>query len=453
MRGNSSNEAYLRDFIKAAYKLTDAETVETDKKGKDKYFLNNIAGIIENNRLVRIWGTKRDTTLSKQTEQAYLDSEKERRQSQKIEAIGRLAGGIAHDFNNFLAVIMLHVDMLNRKLPPDSPLRYRIDEIKQVTTSAAEMVRQLLAFSRKQPMQPRPVVLNQIVKQVIKILRPLIGEDVEVRLDLDVDLGVCFVDPNQITQVLMNLAVNAKDAMPKGGIINIGTSNVLLDKETPRHKAQPRGYYVQLIVSDNGSGIDPTIHERIFEPFFTTKEMGKGTGLGLSTVYGIVKQSDGFIWVNSQMSMGASFKIQFPRVDQPQEVIRQEDNISIPRGSETILLVEDEEQIRRVVVEVLNTLGYQVFEASNGIQAIQLAELFKERIDLLLTDVVMPRMNGRDLADKIKAIHQETAVLFMSGYTDDIIANHRVLEENFHFLSKPFSRQALAIKVRQAIES
>jgi PAS domain S-box-containing protein len=452
--GERLNDEHLRAFIKSKYRLTDTETIEIDKNGQNKYFLSNLTGIVENDKLVRIWGLQRDVTLAKQTEQAFLQAEEQRRQSQKIEAIGRLAGGVAHDFNNFLAVIMLHVDMLNLQLPADSPLLYRINEIKSVTNNAAAMVRQLLAFSRKQPMQPQPVVLNEIVKEFIKILRPLIGEDIEVRLNLAKNLGVCFVDPNQITQILMNLAVNAKDAMPKGGVIDIETSNLTLNKRSVKHKAQPLGQYVELSFTDNGVGMDLKTQERIFEPFFTTKEIGKGTGLGLATVYGIVKQSNGFIWVDSKENQGTVFKVQFPRIDQPPKSIKSKDaSIAIPGGSETILLVEDEEQIRRAAVEVLSALGYQVYEAGNGVQALQLAELFTKPIHLLITDVVMPRMNGKELADKIKSLHPETNVLFISGYTDDLIVHHGILDENVRFLGKPFSHRELAVEVRKALES
>jgi two-component system cell cycle sensor histidine kinase/response regulator CckA len=378
-------------------------------------------------------------------------SEENLRHSSKIEAIGRLAGGIAHDFNNFLAVIMLHVDMLQLQLPPDSPLLYRVKEIKSVTNNAAGMVRQLLAFSRKQTLQPHPVVLNQIVKEFSKILRSLVGEHIEMQVDLHPDLGVSFVDQNQVTQVLMNLAVNARDALPNGGTIKIETCNIFLGAADDRHKAQPEGAYVQLKFTDNGIGMDEKTRTKIFEPFFTTKEPGKGTGLGLATVYGIVKQSNGFIWVDSEPGGGTSFRIDFPRVDQSPAAVKAESVVSIPRGTETILVVEDEEQVRRAAVEVLNVLGYQVFEASNGTQAIQLAEIYTQPIHLLLTDVVMPRMNGKELSERIKAIHPEIGILFMSGYTDDIIANHGILEENISFIGKPFSPATLAVKVREVI--
>lgn len=379
------------------------------------------------------------------------ESEEHLRQSSKIEAIGRLAGGIAHDFNNFLAVIMLHTEMLQIQLPPDSPLRYRVNEIKAVTDNAAAMVRQLLAFSRKQTLQPHPIVLNRVVNEFSKILRSLIGEQIELKISLDKDLGIAFVDQNQMMQVLMNLAVNARDALPHGGIIEIETSNIFLSSEADRHPAQPAGKYVQMKISDNGIGMDEETRARIFEPFFTTKEAGKGTGLGLATVYGIVKQSDGFIWVDSRIGEGASFKIHFPRIDQIPAAVKAEETVSIPHGSETILIVEDEEQVRRAAVEVLNVLGYQVFEAANGTQALQLAEIYKKPVDLLLTDVVMPKMNGKELAQKFLELHPEAAVLFMSGYTDDIIAHHGILDEEINFIGKPFSPSDLAVKVREAL--
>ncbi len=460
-RENPASESHLRSLIDSNYHLSDSETVENDNIGEQKYFLNNVIGIIEDGLLVRIWGMQRDITAAKQTEKAYLMAERKLQQTQKIEAVGKLAGGLAHDFNNFLAVIMLHVDLLQEQLAADSSVLYRIDEIREVTKNAAEMVRQLLAFSRKQPMQPHPIVLNQIVKEFIKIIRPLIGEDIEVQIDLDTDLGVCFVDYTQINQILMNLAVNSRDAIREfgdrrgeniNGKIYIKTSNVFLDKTSFRHEAQPVGAYVRLTVSDNGIGMDMKTQEHIFEPFFTTKEVGKGTGLGLSTVYGIVKQSNGFVWAKSEMDKGTTLTIEFPRVDQPVNEAKPKNDAPIPVGTETILLVEDEEPIRRAMVEVLKNLGYQVFETNSGVKAVQLAEIFNDPIDLLITDVIMPQMNGKDLADKVKSLHPETSVLFISGYNNDIIARHGVLEENVRFLGKPFSHQELAIKVRETLD-
>lgn len=453
VRSDENNRIYLQKFIKSGYHLIDNETHGKDKNGDDKYFISNLIGIVQGGNLVGIWGAQRDITDIKQARRTYLESEEQLRRSQKVEAIGRLAGGIAHDFNNFLAVIMLHVDMLNLQLPAGSPLRFRIEEIKSVTNNAAATVRQLLAFGRKQTLQPHPIVLNNVAQEFMKILRPLIGEDIEVKLNLAPNLGVCFVDPDQITQILMNLAVNARDAMPKGGVLKLETSNIILNKHLLPLKSQPVGEYIQLKVSDTGVGMEAAVKNHIFEPFFTTKEAHKGTGLGLSTVYGIVKQSNGFIWVDSKPGEGASFKVQFPRIDQPAKSVAKEETVSMPTGSETILLVEDEESVRRIALEVLSVLGYQVFEAANGQQALQIAEIYNRPIDLLLTDVVMPRMNGRELSEKVKALHPETAVLFMSGYNDDIISNHGALDENVQFLSKPFTPLVLADRVRQILEN
>ena len=449
---DSPDESYLRAFIEAGYKITDVETIRIDKNGNKKYFLNSLIGIVKDEKFVRAWGTERDITAFKQTEKAYAESRDQLRQAQKIEPLGRLAGGIAHDFNNFLAVIILQVDMLNMQLPPDSLLRHRVNEIRSVTTHAAEMVRQLLAFSRKQTLQPRPIILNSFLKEFIQILSPLIGADIEVELSLDEDLGICFVDPNQISHVLMNLAINSKDAMPAGGKLKIETSNIVIDEQSVRHQAQPCGAYIQLSVTDNGSGMEESVQEHIFEPFFTTKADHLGTGLGLATVYGIVKQSNGFIWVKSKINEGTTFKIQFPRITQPVKIAPVENVLEIPKGSETILVVEDEEHIRQVAVELLNMLGYQVFDARDGKQALQLAELYNDPIHLLLTDIIMPQMNGKDLADKIKNIHPETAVLYMSGYTGDIISQHGILEETVNFVSKPFSPSVLATKIRETLE-
>jgi PAS domain S-box-containing protein len=452
VRKSQANDKYLRKFIKSEYQLINNETHEKDKNGDDKYFASSLIGVVENDHLVRMWGVQRDITEIKQVQRTYLESEEQLRRSQKVEAIGRLAGGIAHDFNNFLAVIMLHVDMLDLQLAPDSSLRFRIEEIKTVTHKAAAMVRQLLAFGRKQNMQPNPTVLNNVAQDFVKLLSPLIGEHIEVQLNLDPNLGVCFVDADQVNQVLMNLAFNSRDAMPKGGVLKIETSNIGLNKHLLRLKSQPVGEYIELTVTDTGIGMTPDTRKRIFEPFFTTKEPNKGTGLGLATVYGIVKQSNGFIWVESKPGKGTSFKVQFPRIDQPEKVIAKEEAFNLPSGNETILLVEDEEPVRRAALEVLNILGYKVFEAANGEEAIKLAKVYSEPIHLLLTDVVMPKMNGRETAEKIRTLHPETSVLFMSGYTDDIISNHGVLESNVQFLGKPFTPLMLANKIREVLE-
>lgn len=443
----------LEAFLESNYQLDDFETREFDSDGNEKFYLSGLIGIIENGKLTRIWGTQRDITQRKQAEKAYAVAEEQLRQSQKIEPIGRLAGGIAHDFNNFLAVIMLQVDMINRALPENDPLRLRVNDIKSVTDNAAIMVKQLLAFGRKQTLQPHPVVLNDVVEEFTKIIRTTIGEDIEITLKLDQAPGVCFVDPNQITQILMNLAVNARDAMHKGGKLTIETSNIVIDENTFKHRAQPKGSYIQLSVSDNGIGMNAKTEKHIFEPFFTTKEAAKGTGLGLATVYGIVKQSNGFIWVDSTIDEGTTFTLHFPRTDKKAREVKPEKVKTIPQGTETILLVEDEEQIRKTSKEVLESLGYTIIDARDGEQAISIAASHENDIDLLLTDVVMPKMNGKELAKQVKELHPELSILFMSGYTDDIMSRHGVLEEDVHFLGKPFTPMTLAVMVREAIES
>ncbi len=437
-------------FVRNDYKLYKKEIVEAAEK-RESFFTVNLIGVLEEGRLNRIWMSRRDTTKTKQAEKAYLLAEDQLRQSQKIEPIGRLAGGIAHDFNNFLAVIMLQIEMMNQELEETNPLRRRVGEIKTVTDKAANMVKQLLAFGRKQTMQPRHLILNGVVEEFIKMTGSLIGEDIEIELSLREDLGVCYVDPNQIMQILMNLAINSKDALPGGGKLRISTSNLSIDEDTFKHRAQPKGNYIQLSVEDTGIGMAPETIKHVFEPFFTTKETQKGTGLGLSTVYGIVKQSKGFIWVDSKVGEGTRFRVQFPRTDSPASDIKPECVSSIPRGTETILLVEDEDLIRKTSVEVLTSLGYTILEARDGEDAAMIASGFEGDIDLLLTDVVMPRMNGRELAKAVKASHPETAVLFMSGYADDIITRHGILEEDVQFIGKPFSPLTLAVRVREAL--
>ena len=377
------------------------------------------------------------------------------RQAQKMEAIGKLTGGIAHDFNNLLAVIILQVDMLNLQLKPDNPMYHRIGEIKSAANRAASLTKQLLAFSRKQMLQPRPTNLNRVISGMDEILHRLIGEDIELKIELAPDLGVCLVDPDQMSQVLMNLVVNARDAMPDGGSLMIKTANVQFSEETrSKFASQPAGNYVELTVADTGCGMDAATQERIFEPFFTTKEAGKGTGLGLSTAYGIVKQSEGFIWLESEVGKGTSFKVQLPVINKTvEQIVQTETPPAHLIGRETILLVEDEKVIRGASVEVLRMFGYSVLAASNGDEALEIAKNYEKPIHLLVTDVVMPKMNGKELAERIKAHRPEINVLYMSGYTDDIIARHGVLEEGIMFLEKPFTPSALGQKVREALKT
>lgn len=385
--------------------------------------------------------------------EALRQSQEQLLQSQKLEAIGQLAGGVAHDFNNLLTVIGGYSDLLLRKLASDDPSRPRIQQIHEASDRAASLTRQLLAFSRKQVLQPKVLDLNSIVPDIQRMLRRMIGENIELRTTLQRDLGNIKADPNQIEQVIMNLVINARDAMPSGGKLSIETANVYLDENYARHHASViPGPYVMLAVSDSGTGIDEETQRHIFEPFFTTKALGKGTGLGLSTVYGIVKQSGGNIWVYSEIGKGTTFKIYLPRVDQAADHYKPAAACELPKGAETILLVEDADLVRKLAREVLESSGYRLLEASQAKIALQICQEHKERIHLLLTDVVMPEMSGRELANRLVSLHPEMSVLYMSGYTEDTIVHHGVLEEGINFIQKPFSPDALALKVRAVLE-
>jgi PAS domain S-box-containing protein len=377
------------------------------------------------------------------------------RQSQKLEAIGMLAGGIAHDFNNLLTVILGYGDLTLTRLNKEDPLHRNISEVNNAAERAAGLTRQLLAFSRKQVMQPKVLDLNTVVSELEKMLRRLIGEDVGLRTALESDLGSVKADPGQIEQIIMNLAVNARDAMPQGGKITIETTNVHLDEEYAKsHIAVIPGPYVMLAVSDTGMGMDQQTQARIFEPFFTTKVAGKGTGLGLSTVYGIVKQSGGNIWVYSELGRGTTFKIYLPRVDEgAQKFERRVEAKGALKGSETVLLAEDEEAVRTLARQLLEMYGYQVLEAANGGAALLICERHQEPIHLLITDVIMPEMSGRELADRLAQLRPDMKVLFMSGYTDNAIVHQGVLDEWADFIQKPFPTDALARKVRNVLDA
>ena len=374
--------------------------------------------------------------------------------SQKLEGIGRLAGGIAHDFNNLLTAILGYSILSLGKLREEDPLYYNITEVKKAADRAAALTRQLLAFSRKQILQSKVINLNEIVSDMNKMLSRLIGENIKLRSTLSPDLGSVKTDPGQIEQVIMNLVINASDAMPDSGNLTIETSNVYLDKEyASQHIAVKPGHYVMLAISDTGIGMDEKTQARIFEPFFTTKEMGKGTGLGLSTVYGIIKQSGGNIWVYSEIGQGTTFKIYLPRVDEEAEQLKQAiSKQEMPKGTETVLLAEDDESVRHLAKMVLETNGYKVLEAANGGAALLLCEKCKETIHLLLTDVVMPEMSGTELAEHLEVKHPEMRVLYMSGYTDNAIVHRGILKEGMTYIQKPFSPDDLAKKVREVLD-
>jgi PAS domain S-box-containing protein len=383
-----------------------------------------------------------------------MSLERELLQARKMEAVGRLAGGVAHDFNNLLGVITGYGELTQRGLEDDSPLKPKVDQILKAAERAAGLTRQLLAFSRKQVLLPRVVDLNALVADLEKLLRRLIGEDVQLETVLDPELGSVKVDVGQIEQVVMNLVVNARDAMPDGGRVTIETHNADLDPEyATRHVASEVGPYVLLAVSDTGAGMDAETQAHLFEPFFTTKELGRGTGLGLSTVYGIVKQSGGYIWCYSELGVGTTFKIYLPRVEGEAPPSRVQTRPPLKRGSETILLIEDDAALRELLCESLGSGGYTVLVAEGGAQALQLAEEYSGSIHLIVTDVIMPGVTGRQVAERIKAARSELEILFISGYTDDAIARHGVLESGVQFLSKPFTPDDLLRKVREVLDA
>jgi nitrogen-specific signal transduction histidine kinase/CheY-like chemotaxis protein len=376
-------------------------------------------------------------------------------QTQKLEAIGRLAGGVAHDFNNLLMAIMGYSDLILMNLPQtEATASNQVREIKRAAQRAADLTQQLLELSRKQVLEPKILDLNAIIIDFEKILWRLLGEDVELVTVLDPTLGNIQGDRAHLEQIIVNLAVQAREAMtPAGGKLVIETSGVAIGQTTPRrYPLMPTGSYALLAISDNGRGMDPETRSKVFEPFFTSKERPHRPGLGLSTVYSIVRQSGGYIWVYSEVNQGTTFKIYFPLVE----------GSSLPRGggfgpgkvlpgSETILLVEDEELLRKPIREIMEMNGYHVLEAGNAEEALKLVERYHDPIDLLLTDVVMPGLNGRELAEQLLRLRPDLRVLFMSGYTNNMVVHHGILEEGLAFLEKPFTPESLAVKIRQVL--
>ena len=396
----------------------------------------------------------RDVSDRERTEVERLLLEGQLSQSQKMESIGLLAGGVAHDFNNMLAVILGHGEIMMGDIPDGSALRDSLSEIMNAGERARNLTQQLLAFSRKQVLKMQILDLNTVVHGIAKMIQRFLGEDIELRVNTRQGIGFINADVSQVEQILMNLCVNARDAMPDGGVLMIETETIYFGDTDPASRSGGRaGHYVMLCVSDTGSGMDEITLSRIFDPFFTTKEKGKGTGLGLATVFGIVKQHEGEIWVYSEVGSGTTFKIIFPQerntLPEPERIYSE---VAMPGCGEYVLVVEDEEAVRKLVCHMLERQGYHVIEAQHARESVTLAQS-ADRIDLLVSDVVMPEMNGRQVLSRLREIRPELKALFMSGYTEDIIAHKGILENDLHFISKPFSEVTLSRKIREVLEN
>jgi PAS domain S-box-containing protein len=442
-----ANREQIRAFLRAGYRVANSETREHDREKRPRVFLNNVVGFVEDGQLVRVWGTQRDVTEQRHLEEQF-------RQAQKMEAVGQLAGGIAHDFNNLLTAILGNTQLLLRDIPPGDSKRGDVEEIRKASERAASLTRQLLAYSRRQMLQPEVLDLNVVVAEMDKMLRRLIGEHIALVAVPAPDLGRVRADPNQIEQVIVNLAVNARDAMPDGGKLTVETANVDMDETFAQaHLGSVPGSYAMLAVTDTGTGMDAGVRAHLFEPFFTTKEVGKGTGLGLATVYGIVKQSGGYISVYSEPGKGTSFKIYLPRIATPASTAPSPQKGGAARGSETVLVVEDEPAVLTLSRRALEAQGYVVLAASDAAAALRVVERHGGTIHLLLTDVVMPGLSGPELADRLAAQRPGIRVLYMSGYPGDAVVQHGTLPSGSAFLQKPFSPDGLARKVRDVLDA
>jgi PAS domain S-box-containing protein len=426
------------------------------KSGESMWVRSSSRALFEGGEFKGIRGVLTDVTEQRNAKEAARKLEEQLRQSQKLEAIGTLASGVAHDFNNLLTIILGNADLMLMDLREDHPYYRPLEETKKAANRAASLTRQLLAFSRKQVIEPKILDLNEIIHNTHKMLARLIGEHIRLETNLAPDLWPVEADPGQMEQVIMNLAVNARDAMPEGGHLTLRTQNRDMDEFFFKEKgvAGGPGSYAVLRVTDTGTGMSTEIMERIFEPFFTTKGMGKGTGLGLSTVYGIVKQNRGFIFVQSEPGAGTTFEILLPRVEgRKSDDAREISPQAKPLGSETILVVEDNKDVRAIALATLNRYGYHVLEAPDGESALNLIRSYKGPVHLLITDVIMPGMGGNQLAGQVRVLRPNTKVLFMSGYTDESISRYGVLKPGLALLSKPFTPEALAKKVREVLDT
>jgi PAS domain S-box-containing protein len=398
-------------------------------------------------------GVTTDISAAKEAEAARVQLEEQLRQAQKMESVGRLAGGVAHDFNNLLTVINGHSSIALQQLQPGHPLHASLTDIQTAGERAADLTRQLLALSRRQLLMPQVLELNTLITESTGMLGRLLGEDIELVTSLDPEVGRVRSDPGQMNQVIMNLAANARDAMPRGGKLSLETRNAILDEEHGRQLSLPPGPYVMLCITDSGSGMDAETISHIFEPFFTTKGPGQGTGLGLSTVYGIVKQSAGSIWVDSQPGRGTSVEIHLPRIEEPlTEAAQKPAGPQSPRGSEAILIVEDDQMVRKMVCQVLRMYGYQVVEAASAGDALRACDAFQGPLSLMVTDIVMPQVSGQELAARVAPRRPEMRVLYISGYNDDAVVRHGVFNNTTSFLQKPFTPSVLAKKVREVLD-
>lgn len=405
-------------------------------------------------RIIGIVHIVRDITGQKKAEEEQKKLQAQFIQAQKMESVGRLASGIAHDFNNILSAIIGYSELALLNLPGDHVLKEQLKIINQAGEKAAELTRQLLAFSRQQVLEMKVLDLKAVIRQMVKMLRRMIGEDVTLELNLKAAPSTILADQNQIEQMLMNLTVNARDAMPQGGSLIIETSNVIIDEKFAQQRPEMKpGAYVMIAVSDTGTGMSSEVQEKIFEPFFTTKAMGKGTGLGLATVYGIVKQHNGFIYVYSEPGSGTTFKIYLPLVTaHVTATASNREAVPLVAGTETVMVVDDELSIRRLAGDILRPLGYQVLEASNGLEALEVTRSRSENIHVVLTDVIMPGMNGKDLAHSLQLERPGIKVIFMSGYTDDMIVHHGVLNKGVNFIQKPVTPSVLTKKLREVLD-
>ena len=446
--GDADDERVLRDRV---FRRETLRGIETEARRRDRTsFTVSLAAAPLDDAQGRVTGAlfiAADLTQVRQLEVQY-------RQAQKMEAVGRLAGGIAHDFNNLLTAILGSTGLLLESIEPDSRTRPDVEEIEKAAKRAAGLTRQLLVFSRQQVLEPRILDVNAVVADLQRMLGRLIGEDIALHAKLTPGVGAVQADPGQLQQAIVNLVVNARDAMPRGGRLTIETADVELDaRQLEAHALTQPGKYVLLAVHDTGVGMDTATRARLFEPFFTTKEPGYGTGLGLATVYSIVKQSGGYIWAYSELGHGTTFKIYLPRVTgTPESAVWESTPAPLAVGSETVLVVEDQAEVRRLTTRVLEARGYTVLAAGGGGEAVQLAQHYLKRIDLLLTDVVMPGINGREVAVRLTAQRRDLKVLFVSGYTGEAIRQHGLLEMGAAFLQKPFTPDGLARKVRDVLD-